>query len=101
MLGPALQNLGFLCQKCWALTAKQRCGSLDAAAKGGNDGFEEVFYFIAVRIALDFINLVDHLGILHLPQQLRYLAVAVKEACFGGVGLKVQIDFLQWIRLPE
>ncbi|VDL95652.1 unnamed protein product [Schistocephalus solidus] len=62
---------------------------VDTSALDGLDGFEKVFHFIAVRIPLDFLNLLDHPGILHLPQPLLLKAPASKEGCFGGVSPKV------------
>ncbi|VDM03581.1 unnamed protein product [Schistocephalus solidus] len=54
-----------------------------------SDGFEEVFTFITVRIPLDFLILLNHSGILYLPQPLLYKVVASEELCFAGISPKV------------
>ncbi|VDL96165.1 unnamed protein product [Schistocephalus solidus] len=59
--------------------AEQQGRPLDAGAVDGFDGFEEVFHFIAVHIPLDSLSLVDHPGVLHLPQPLLYKAETSEE----------------------
>ncbi|VDM01275.1 unnamed protein product [Schistocephalus solidus] len=50
------------------------------------------FHFIAVRTPLDFLSLLNHPGVLHLPQPLLYKAAASKEGCFGSVSPKVHAE---------
>ncbi|VDL91538.1 unnamed protein product [Schistocephalus solidus] len=42
----------------------------DPGAIDDHDFIEEMFSYVAVRVLMDFLSLVDHPGILHLPQWL-------------------------------
>ncbi|VDM00946.1 unnamed protein product [Schistocephalus solidus] len=79
-------------QLCCAVRAEWRCGPLDAGAEDGLDGFENVFYFIAVCIPVDFLSLTDHPGALPLLQALPYKVAASEEGCFGGGSPKVHSE---------